>query len=768
MFNQVANLGQLNANGAFDNPRFVEPGSPLEKYLFVTGSADKLGEVQRLCDLVQGSVDLKVPEVQPTANDYACMARGDYDVVMHNIAAAKAIAAYEMGNYKQGVVVEDVGLFVPATRGRPGPLISGMCDLESLNDICHDAERKNDNRGVWITAVATYNGQGEPQVRLGRVDGTIAEAPRGEGGFGFDKIFIPNSAISGGGTLANEPKRTLGEMSAEQKDVFSARRMAWEALAENPFLSPATPKAPDLEGSLFDSFVRHMKTPVTLEVRDHVEEVQRDRIHKWNEEIRRGERAKDTIGRMMMATGEMPIVTPFDVAKGDVHPLPDKIIIPILASRHFDIEDQTHPARLESQIALQTRGFIPVASKSIPVFDGLIGNTLNTFDDFALKPRAASVSQQMDERTLAIHASGLMTWTSTKMVTSITNGGSMHATIGSFSMATLGLLGAMSFAPADSHWRDVNAQLRMIQRARELVRADPIISEHAFKDHKLSTGQTVSEFLIERADKCIGATIKPDDKAVANAKLLYENGVRLFRIYDPGATNKLIETVSALRSALGDDAILLAGQVLDDGNCSSVEQAFALEAAGADGLIVGIGDGEMCSTSTTADISGDNPKVGYQIVRAGVKLPLIFDGGVGNKNGVAIAIGAAGRLSSRGLIGGTIEQPPLHWYPGATPKGQWRKNYGGEAGSATKWGGGMMDRQGRPFNVEGVEGEVALDVRAGSIAYRMFLFHQAFAKSLRFQRLLSAEALQHLPEPPIRILSARAAEKAAPHHGRHQ
>lgn len=764
MFTQVAQLGNLDANGRFENPAFVDPGVALQKYVFVTGNPGKLYEVQRICSVVSSTINLNVPEVQPTSADHAALERGDYESVMGRIAAAKAIAAYEIGKFKLGIVVEDVGFFISAKHGRPGPLVATYCDDRSLEDFCHDAARRQDDRAVWITAVATYNGQGEPQVRFGRVEGLIPPSPRGENGFGFDSIFIPSPETQAKqlGTPSAALK-TLAEMTAPEKDLFSARRLAWEALEARPFLSPATPKAPELSASLFSDFKRHMKTAVSDEARAQVEDVQTGRIRKWHEELRRGQGAADTIERLTQ-TGELPIETPYDTARGTAVPLPDDIIVPILASRHFDIEDQTHPARLESQLALQKRGYIPIASKSIPVFDELIGRELNTFDDFSLKPRAAKVTQQMDESTLAIHASGLMTWTSTKMVTSITNGGSMHATIGAFSMATLGLLGAMSFAPADSKWRDVQAQLRMIERARELVRTDPVITEHSYKDHVLSNGQTLPEFLIARADRCIGATIKPDDKAVENAKLLYQNGVRLFRIYDPGATNKLVETVAALRAALGDEAILLAGQVLDDGNCSSVEQAFALEAAGADGLIVGIGDGEMCSTSTTADISGDNPKVGYQIVRAGVKLPLIFDGGVGGKNGVATAIGAAGRLSSRGLIGGTIEQPSLLWYPPADEAGKFLKNYGGEAGKATKWGGRMLDRQGRPFNVEGIEGAVSLNFEAGSVAYRMFLFHQAFAKSLRFQRLLSAESLQHLPVPPIRKLSTKAAETAAPHH----
>ncbi len=52
--------------------------------------------------------------------------------------------------------------------------------------------------------------------------GTIAGAPRGSGGFGWDRLFVPEGDT-----------RTFAEMEPAEKDRVSHRRRAWEALARN-------------------------------------------------------------------------------------------------------------------------------------------------------------------------------------------------------------------------------------------------------------------------------------------------------------------------------------------------------------------------------------------------------------------------------------------------------------------------------------------------------------------------------------------------------
>jgi XTP/dITP diphosphohydrolase len=57
-------------------------------------------------------------------------------------------------------------------------------------------------------------------VREGRVEGAIAQAPRGSGGFGYDPVFVPDG-----------DERTTAEMAPSEKDAISHRGRAARALA---------------------------------------------------------------------------------------------------------------------------------------------------------------------------------------------------------------------------------------------------------------------------------------------------------------------------------------------------------------------------------------------------------------------------------------------------------------------------------------------------------------------------------------------------------
>jgi XTP/dITP diphosphohydrolase len=61
---------------------------------------------------------------------------------------------------------------------------------------------------------------GREEVVVGTVEGRIAEAPRGSGGFGYDPIVVPNEGDG----------RTFAEMSPAEKQALSHRTRAFEAL----------------------------------------------------------------------------------------------------------------------------------------------------------------------------------------------------------------------------------------------------------------------------------------------------------------------------------------------------------------------------------------------------------------------------------------------------------------------------------------------------------------------------------------------------------
>jgi XTP/dITP diphosphohydrolase len=58
---------------------------------------------------------------------------------------------------------------------------------------------------------------GEERTFTGRCTGTMADAPRGEGGFGYDPVFVPHDRDDG---------RTMAELSQAEKDAISHRGRA--------------------------------------------------------------------------------------------------------------------------------------------------------------------------------------------------------------------------------------------------------------------------------------------------------------------------------------------------------------------------------------------------------------------------------------------------------------------------------------------------------------------------------------------------------------
>lgn len=69
----------------------------------------------------------------------------------------------------------------------------------------------------FVTAIALSNGK-ETICEVGNIKGFVAEMPRGENGFGFDEIF------------ELENGKTLAELTQEEKNKISARKIALEGL----------------------------------------------------------------------------------------------------------------------------------------------------------------------------------------------------------------------------------------------------------------------------------------------------------------------------------------------------------------------------------------------------------------------------------------------------------------------------------------------------------------------------------------------------------
>jgi non-canonical purine NTP pyrophosphatase (RdgB/HAM1 family) len=175
---------------------------------FITSSKNKLQEVERLLGRQLARANVTLDEIQGIALE---------PVVVH-----KAKQAYIQ--VQRPVLVEDTGLVFAAWNGLPGALVKWFLAALGTEGICRLLQGESDRSATASTLFARYDGK-LLSVFPGTIEGTVPLQPRGHGGFGWDAIFQP---------LGSE--RTFAEMSPEEKDRFSMRRLALEQLRASGLL----------------------------------------------------------------------------------------------------------------------------------------------------------------------------------------------------------------------------------------------------------------------------------------------------------------------------------------------------------------------------------------------------------------------------------------------------------------------------------------------------------------------------------------------------
>ncbi len=122
-------------------------------------------------------------------------------------------------------VADDSGLEVDALNGMPGVLSarwSGRHGEDRANTallLAQMGDVPDERRGAaFVSACALVSSAGEVVVR-GEWPGSIVRQPRGDGGFGYDPVFLPSGS-----------SRTAAELTPEEKDAASHRGRALAAL----------------------------------------------------------------------------------------------------------------------------------------------------------------------------------------------------------------------------------------------------------------------------------------------------------------------------------------------------------------------------------------------------------------------------------------------------------------------------------------------------------------------------------------------------------
>lgn len=161
-----------------------------------------------------------------TAADFAVPAPIESGVTFAENALIKARAVAQATGLP--AIADDSGLAVDVMGGAPGifsALWSGQHGADADNVrllLAQLVDIPDAHRGAQFVCAAAYvTPDGREEVREGAMRGCIAREPAGQGGFGYDPIFVPDGESV-----------TAAELSPARKNALSHRGAAFRALAE--------------------------------------------------------------------------------------------------------------------------------------------------------------------------------------------------------------------------------------------------------------------------------------------------------------------------------------------------------------------------------------------------------------------------------------------------------------------------------------------------------------------------------------------------------
>ncbi len=183
------------------------------KLIFATNNQHKVDEIRavlgndlEIVTLKEAGIDIDIPEPYATLEENA---------------SGKSGTIYEMTG--TNCFSEDTGLEVPALGGEPGVKSARYAgDNRSfdanIEKLLINLAGKEDRSARFRTVISLLI-NGEETLFEGVCNGKIIDKKRGEQGFGYDPVFIPDGSA-----------QTFAEMGMQEKNRFSHRKKATEKL----------------------------------------------------------------------------------------------------------------------------------------------------------------------------------------------------------------------------------------------------------------------------------------------------------------------------------------------------------------------------------------------------------------------------------------------------------------------------------------------------------------------------------------------------------
>jgi XTP/dITP diphosphohydrolase len=176
----------------------------MNRVSFITSNPNKYGEIKSFFNergLEVGWIKESLLEIQASSLEEV---------------AINSLRDHEEAN----VFVEDAGIFVESLSGFPGVYSRYVYDTIGNQGILKLMDGVEDRRAGFAAVIGLKEEEGDVKIFKGEVKGYLSPFPKGDGGFGYDPIFIPEGS-----------EKTFGE-DETLKSQISHRKRAAEKLIE--------------------------------------------------------------------------------------------------------------------------------------------------------------------------------------------------------------------------------------------------------------------------------------------------------------------------------------------------------------------------------------------------------------------------------------------------------------------------------------------------------------------------------------------------------
>ncbi|MCU1538518.1 MAG: non-canonical purine pyrophosphatase, rdgB/HAM1 family [Humibacillus sp.] len=196
----------------------------MTRVVLATRNAHKVEELREILADVCAELSLEIVGLDEFADAPEVVEDGitfEANAILKAASAAQATGLPALAD-DSGISVDVLGgspgIFSARWSGGKGDRANVDLLLAQLGDV-----RDEHRAAAFVCAAALVLPDGRSAAELGHFGGVVAREPRGDGGFGYDPVFVPSDQPLG-------DERSLAEYSAEEKNAVSHRSLAFLAL----------------------------------------------------------------------------------------------------------------------------------------------------------------------------------------------------------------------------------------------------------------------------------------------------------------------------------------------------------------------------------------------------------------------------------------------------------------------------------------------------------------------------------------------------------